>query len=341
MRITSVTPMKNEAPFLLEWVAYHRLIGVNDILVVSNDCTDGTDQMLERLDEMGLVRHYANPTAITGSPKHHLQMIRYINALPRLRRSDWVASFDVDEYICVKAGQGRLADLFEAVPDANMIVMNQRNFGSGGRDRFEDRLLIDQFHHAWATTGPYHRRIDRRGTKTLTHRSSKPKEWHNHSPIFHPRDVGGVRCVNGSGAVLSDQDFTKDIKSLTAPHYGFDLIQLNHYVLKSTEAFLLKSARGNANHADAEYDFGYWRLYDHNDAEDASIDRWSADVAAYRDELLSDPELGRLHRAAVDGARAQIEELRQSPQAQTLFQQVGRFRRRHPVGGAEPATAAP
>ena len=50
MRITSITPMKNEAPFLLEWVAYHRLIGVNDILVFTNHCTDGTDLMLERLD---------------------------------------------------------------------------------------------------------------------------------------------------------------------------------------------------------------------------------------------------------------------------------------------------
>ena len=41
--------MKDEGPFLLEWVAYHRLIGVNDILVFTNDCSDGTDQMLERI----------------------------------------------------------------------------------------------------------------------------------------------------------------------------------------------------------------------------------------------------------------------------------------------------
>ena len=55
MRVTSITPMKDEGPFVLEWLAYHRLIGVNDPIVFTNHCNDGTDMMLERLDEMGLI----------------------------------------------------------------------------------------------------------------------------------------------------------------------------------------------------------------------------------------------------------------------------------------------
>ncbi len=48
-RVAIVTTMKNEGPFILEWIAYHRAIGVQDFLVYTNDCTDGTDDLLRLL----------------------------------------------------------------------------------------------------------------------------------------------------------------------------------------------------------------------------------------------------------------------------------------------------
>ena len=45
-----ITTMKNEGPFILEWLAYHRAIGVDDFLIYTNDCTDGTDTMLDLLE---------------------------------------------------------------------------------------------------------------------------------------------------------------------------------------------------------------------------------------------------------------------------------------------------
>ena len=56
MRITAVTCVKNEGPFLLEWIAFNRLIGVTDFLFYSNDCSDGTDRLLDaqRLNDCGI-----------------------------------------------------------------------------------------------------------------------------------------------------------------------------------------------------------------------------------------------------------------------------------------------
>ena len=34
---TLVSTVKDEAPYLWEWVAYHRMIGFNDILIFQND----------------------------------------------------------------------------------------------------------------------------------------------------------------------------------------------------------------------------------------------------------------------------------------------------------------
>ena len=61
MRITAVTCVKNEGPFLLEWIAFNRLIGVTDFLFYSNDCSDGTDRLLDALARRGMVHHLPNP----------------------------------------------------------------------------------------------------------------------------------------------------------------------------------------------------------------------------------------------------------------------------------------
>ena len=50
--------MRNEGPFLLEWVAHHKALGFDDIVICTNDCADGTDAMVRRLAEMGLARHH-------------------------------------------------------------------------------------------------------------------------------------------------------------------------------------------------------------------------------------------------------------------------------------------
>ncbi|MEY8840170.1 glycosyltransferase family 2 protein, partial [Cribrihabitans sp. XS_ASV171] len=55
MRITAVTCVKNEGPFLLEWIAFNRLLGVTDFLFYSNDCTDATDRLLDALAARGIV----------------------------------------------------------------------------------------------------------------------------------------------------------------------------------------------------------------------------------------------------------------------------------------------
>lgn len=61
MKITAITCVKNEGPFLLEWVAFNRVIGVTDFLIYSNDCDDGTAELLDALATAGLVVHLPNP----------------------------------------------------------------------------------------------------------------------------------------------------------------------------------------------------------------------------------------------------------------------------------------
>jgi hypothetical protein len=52
--------MKNEAPYILEWVAHHLVIGFDHIVVLTNDCTDTTNAILTRLDALGYVTFQPN-----------------------------------------------------------------------------------------------------------------------------------------------------------------------------------------------------------------------------------------------------------------------------------------
>jgi hypothetical protein len=60
MRFLAILSVRNEAAFLLEWLAHHRAVGFTDFLVFSNDCQDGTDRMLDRLDALGHLTHLRN-----------------------------------------------------------------------------------------------------------------------------------------------------------------------------------------------------------------------------------------------------------------------------------------
>ncbi|MEM9854722.1 MAG: glycosyltransferase family 2 protein [Pseudomonadota bacterium] len=340
MRITSVTPMKDEGPYILEWVAYHRLIGINDIIVFSNDCRDGTDQMLERLDDMGIIRHLPNPSMFTGNTHHHWQVINYMNTFPRMRRSDWVLSMDADEYLCIRAGNGRFEDLMNAMPGADVISFNQLNFGSAGRNKIAEGLQMRHYTQAQAYDGTHRTRTPRRGVKSLTSKRANPKTFGNHSPIFDKWGKRDVTWVNGAGESIAEVADGSQIKSLGAPHFSYDLVQLNHYAVRSAENFLIMRDRGNANHADRTADMKYWMKYDVNQQENREILRFADEVEAQKEEWCKDPELGHLHRAALKYHQKWIGRLRKDEDAHKLFMRCVRTHRRMWGSDDEGADAA-
>ncbi|MEZ5722539.1 MAG: glycosyltransferase family 2 protein [Paracoccaceae bacterium] len=138
--------MKNEAPYILEWVAYHRMIGVDNFLIYTNGCTDGTDELLDRLQALGIVQRRDNDAWQGNSPQQHA--LDASLSEPLVEQADWVIHIDVDEFINIRVGDGTLADFFDRVPDATNVAMTWRLFGHNGVERFEDRLVIDQFDQA-------------------------------------------------------------------------------------------------------------------------------------------------------------------------------------------------
>ncbi len=144
-QVVAVSLVRNEAPFLLDWIAYHLGIGITQFLIYAEDCSDGTEAMLDALAERGVVTRGRLPSA-DGRPMR--AALDDAATHPLVRRADAVVVMDVDEYINIHVGEGRLRDLFAAAGDPDLISMTWRLFGTSGAVSFEDRPVAEQFTRA-------------------------------------------------------------------------------------------------------------------------------------------------------------------------------------------------
>lgn len=310
-RTAIVTTMKNEAPFILEWLAWHRAIGVDDVLVYTNDCTDGTDTMLDLLQAKGLVQHRDNPYRATGLKPQHAAL-QAAEAEPVMQDCAWAICMDVDEFVNIRLGDGRLPTLYAAMeaamPGANMIALTWRLFGNAEVDAYEDRPVVEQFtrcapelirkpHQAW-------------GFKTLFRNIDIYRKFGVHRPKGLIPDLWDrVRWLNGSGRPMPRTMFRNGWRSTTET-YGYDWVQLNHYAVRSAESFLVKRDRGRVNHVDRDQGLNYWFRMNHNADEDRSLAERLPMLRAELDRLMADPAIAAAHADAVAAHRARIADLR-------------------------------
>lgn len=312
-RFVIVTPMKNEGPFILEWVAHNLAIGADVIAIFSNDCTDGSDALLDRLDEMGKLRHFDNSSK---KPAPQRRAYRRFLKMDLAGPADWVIPIDADEFINVKTGDHTLRALTDAVPEARTLSMTWRLFGNAGVTAYDEGFLTDQFRMAAADMT--RRPPQAWGLKTMFHRGL----W-GHIGVHRPKrptvdTFAETRWYNGSGQPMPDRYMEGSWRS-GPDSLGYDLVQLNHYALKSCESYLVKKARGRAHHGGEALGLDYWQKMNHNRIEDRSIDAIRPRKAKIFEDLLADPELRRLHEACCSRHCEMIAELRARPDFDALM----------------------
>lgn len=342
-RVAVVTTMKNEGPFILEWLAYHRAIGVDDFLVYTNDCTDGTDEFLRLLDDKGYVTWRDNPYRDSGMKPQHAAL-KAANDEPIITNADWAICMDVDEYIAVHTGDGTLRALFESVPDANVISLTWRLFGNNDIDEYRDEFITQTFtraarefsrrpHQAW-------------GFKTLYRNLGLFKKLGVHRPKgIIPQAISRINWVNGSGKPMPQDQWRNAWRSHIGT-YGYDLVALNHYAVRSAESFLVKRDRGRVNHVDRDQGMAYWFRMNHNVVEDARMHRMMPLLQAEYDRMMADPEIAAMHAVCVSAHRAKIDDLKAQPNYQAFHAELNSARirklsRLHGHFGSEVYLAGP
>ncbi|MHA7874707.1 glycosyltransferase family 2 protein [Roseivivax sp.] len=318
MRITAVTCVKNEGPFLLEWIAFNRLIGVTDFLVYSNDCTDGTDALLDALAARGGLTHLPNPAE---GRNYQMEALKAAAHRPEVQEADWVWIADVDEFLNIHAGDHSIPALIAEAGDPQAISVSFQFFANDGVESFEDRPVIAQFTRShnpdlWCAETAIE-------VKTLTRRDFPLQYYGAHRPFFrkglpaHKRP----RWTDGAGRAVPEKFLlaANPRRIRRFPAQGArSLATLNHYALRSLDSYLVKNDRGDVNRAHRAFDDTYWRERNDQAWQDLSIQRYLPALEEALAALKSDPEIGALHADCVARHRARRDALLRDPEYRAL-----------------------
>lgn len=295
--------MRNEGPHCLEWIAHHLAAGVSHFLIYSNDCDDGTDLILDALDTVGLVTHIHQLPK--GKRTVQWQALKHASDHPLVAAADWVLVTDCDEFINLRAPLGTLQDLIAKLPKgADAVAMPWRLFGHSGQIEMRDELTTQRFTHA----APVDIHLPlAHFFKSLFRPSAfrqigvhRPKRAKDRLPYW----------VDGSGNRLPEEFAKKDGRiNMFGIRTGTDLVQLNHYSLRSAESFMVKRARGLPNHMEREIGLGYWAERNFNTVEDNSIHHMAVATQAKLDELKQDKTVSNLHTKAFEIHQARFNEM--------------------------------
>ncbi len=296
------TTMKNEGPFMLEWVAHNLGLGFDRLIIYTNDCADGTDLIARRLEELGHASHVENPVKPGGNPQH--QMLRRARRHPLVQDADWLMCLDADEFINITVGDRTVPALIDACEAPDAISMAWRLFGCGGVVAYADAPVTEQFTLADHPTDYASGRAY--GLKTLFRNNGSFRRFGPHRPKDMPEDrVAQLRWSDAGGRLYP----AERVGWRAWPGFDHGFGRIHHYAVRSVESFMVKRDRGRTNHINVDQAESYWRDMNVNRMEDRGIAPLAERARPILGRLMEDPVLARLHHAACAWHRAKIAEL--------------------------------
>jgi Glycosyltransferase family 92 len=219
---------KNEHLGLREWVAYHRVVGVEHFYIYDNDSQIPVAKTLAKEIASGYV-------TCVPFPGLSQQMPSYTDCLRRFGDDNkWIAFIDCDEFLVPKQTDN-IVDVLEMYPFSHHVAGLQVNwvlFGSSGHLTPPDGLIIENYTQStgkdWA---------DNLHTKAIVMPQYTIRAGSN--PHYFSYKQGYFSIGENQQLVTN---------AFSAVHCN-EWLQINHYTTKSLQEFETKLAKGRADAA--------------------------------------------------------------------------------------------
>lgn len=242
-----VATARNEGIYLLEWVAYHRALGFEEVVIYSNNNSDNSDLILGALADAGEIIWVKNEV----DPKCDAQSKAYVHALtmlPETLEHEWCAFVDIDEFICINPL------LFNGLKEflhwhdrqqVDAIAMNWVYFGSSGQVAWDDAPITQRL-TVRHETADAHIKTMFRPHKAI---SSQP-----HFPREAERDALLFRGANGALHTYANSTLPSSIAKAHSDKPQESHAFVAHYFFKTCEEFLWKFSRNRGDYEVSETD---------------------------------------------------------------------------------------
>jgi hypothetical protein len=255
-----VAIVKGDGPFIEEWVAYHRLLGVHHFVLYDNDPELPLRPLLEAFESFVTVVPWSgDPTA--GWPGRNLQTKTYTHALTKLTDYRWVTFLDVDEFIVLRRHES-LPAFLSAFRDVGSVRLNWHVFGHNGYYEDPSGLITPALTRRMAA--PSGR------TKAI----SRPEAVGRITSAHSCRLKRGWRTVDANGRTYSDDLYPGKT----------DVAHVNHYQCRSFLSWMRRVERGDVSFDRSDVPSEHaWRL-----DEDLCLRQFVETVARDKNELVDE-----------------------------------------------------
>lgn len=208
---------REEAPFLAEWIDFHRKVGVSHFYLYNNFSTDDFRAVLEPYVRAGLVTLVDWPTPVGQLPAYRDCIARHWQDVL------WLALIDVDEYLFSPVQQD-VTGILDSYRDLPGVCVWQAFFGSAGHQTRPDVPLIE----AYTRRAPF----SVTSVKTIVN----PR-------LVYKVDVHVSKFWAGENLDTARRRIVSDMQPV------MDLLRINHYWSRSIADLDQKVRRGDASTA--------------------------------------------------------------------------------------------
>lgn len=213
-RLGIFTRVYNEGHGIQEFLAFHILQGVEHFYIYDNQSTDDTVTKLQPFIDAGYVTLNQSALKPMSPTVDYHCMTTYGN------ECQWIACIDADEFLFTLDGKP-LPDFLEDYSDHAAVVVHWKYFGSNGHRVKPDMLVIEAYTKA-------NRGID------ITFKSIvQPQKLLRYGNPHYWFYTGWQLAVNELGHKVHGPKNRRPTANL---------IRINHYVAKSFEEYMAKTA---------------------------------------------------------------------------------------------------
>ena len=216
--------VKNEGPYILEWIEYHKLMGVDKFYIYDNESTDDIETILSSYIKSGEVTYRYYPGKLR-------QLEAYKDAVQNYRfESKYMAFFDIDEFLMPVDGKtcalNVIEDLFNKHKNVGAVAVNWLHYGSANHKQKPEGFVIENYLYRAEDSFDRNRLV-----KTICNPRRVVFFVNPHHPILDDK----YDIINENGTIVTSQFCDEN---------SCQLLCLNHYFCKSREEALIKMQRG-------------------------------------------------------------------------------------------------